>query len=375
MDEMMRQMHVNRKYLNEELQGLIFEHLREKAWKIKEDLNVFDKNVRSKIIGQRGDGVLEREGLLKEYKWCTTEVEFSRSILVWHLATDMCYRVDKDGSNVSKEDEASRCLSEYMMYLLLIRPNMLSKGFGGDNEDLEYPGDEGKYELTLRVLRGLKDPDLDDEEYQRDLRALRNGESRGYDDGSFQSNWKLEKSVLRGVDVLARQLLLLAPEKRWWMIREVWVEMLVYAAAHCPWKEHTQQLRRGGELLTHVSLLMLHLGLSAQYEYNVYDDVIYLGGEEEEEEHVEGIAVMSWWRSNKDLEKLEKIVADTKRELERQQRKLERQQRKLEQWRSSLITSTPQQGFDSLPRSLPAQTDGQGTGQPPSNNEISLSME
>ncbi|KAL3570193.1 hypothetical protein D5086_027442 [Populus alba] len=33
-DEMMRQMHVNRKYLNEELQGLIFEHLRGKAWKI-----------------------------------------------------------------------------------------------------------------------------------------------------------------------------------------------------------------------------------------------------------------------------------------------------------------------------------------------------
>jgi hypothetical protein len=43
--------------------------------------------------------------------------------------------------------------------------------------------------------------------------------------------------------------------------------------------------------------------------------------------------------------------------------------------RSSLTVSAPQQGIDSLPRSLPAQTDGQGTGQPPSNNEISLSME
>jgi hypothetical protein len=122
-DEMMRQMHVYRKDLNGELQGLIFEHLRKKAEKIKEDLNVFDKNVRSKIIGQRGDGVLEREGLLRDYKWCTTEVEFSRSILVWHLATDFCY-------SASKEYEASRCLSEYMMYLLVIRPNMLSKGFG-----------------------------------------------------------------------------------------------------------------------------------------------------------------------------------------------------------------------------------------------------
>jgi len=100
------------------------------------------------------------------------------------------------------------------------------------------------------------------------LREFRNNESRGYDDGLFQHYWKREKSVLSGVDVLARQLLLLGPEKRWEMINEVWVEMVAYAAAHCPWKEHTQELRRGGELLTHVSLLMLHLGLSEQYEFN-----------------------------------------------------------------------------------------------------------
>jgi len=77
--------------------------------------------------------------------------------------------------------------------------------------------------------------------------------------------------VLIGVDRLARQLLLLRPEKRWEMINEVWVEMLAHAAAHCPWKEHTHQLRRDGELLTHVSLLMLHLGLNEQYEFNETD--------------------------------------------------------------------------------------------------------
>jgi hypothetical protein len=292
-DEMMRQMHVYRKDLNGEQQGLIFKHLREKAEKIKEDLNVFDKNHRSKIIGQRGDGVLEREGLLREYKWCTTEVEFSRSILVWHLATDICYRADmkeadaylnEDGSSVSSEYETSRCLSEYMMYLLVIRPNMLSKGFGDEVyldtleelRDLKYRGDdyeEEEYQRNLRELWGPKDRGRDDEGYQRTLRELRNSESRVYDDGWFQREWKTEKSVVRGVDVLARQLLLLEPEKRWWMIKEVWVEMVAYAAAHCPWKEHTHQLRRGGELLTYVSLLMLHLGLTEQYEFNVYEDV------------------------------------------------------------------------------------------------------
>jgi dynactin complex subunit len=103
------------------------------------------------------------------------------------------------------------------------------------------------------------------------------------------------------------------------------------------------------------------------------------------------------------LKELEKIVADTKQDLERvanterdlERRKqelkreeqvlkreervlkrvLEHKNQELEQLRSSLTVSAPQQGIDSFPRSLPAQTDGQGTGQPPSNNEISLSME
>jgi hypothetical protein len=38
--------------------------------------------------------------------------------------------------------------------------------------------------------------------------------------------------------------------------------MLMYAASHCGWKQHADALARGGELLTHVCLLMSHLGLS-----------------------------------------------------------------------------------------------------------------
>ncbi|KAH8486585.1 hypothetical protein H0E87_025553 [Populus deltoides] len=256
-DEMMRQLHVNRKDLNGELQGLIFEHLREKSKKMKDDLNFFDKNDRSKIISQRGDGVLEREGLLLDFKWCTTEVEFSRSILVWHLATEFCYIVDKERSSVSTKYETSICLSEYMMYLLVIRPNMLSETLR-DLQDLKQRRDE-EYQSTLRQLWGL-------------TQTLPNSESHD----EFQRRWKTETSVLRGVERLARQLLLLESEKRLKMIKEVWIEMVAYAAAHCSWKEHAHQLRRGGELLTHVSLLMLHLGLSEQYDINGLDSRIIL---------------------------------------------------------------------------------------------------
>jgi peptidoglycan hydrolase CwlO-like protein len=69
----------------------------------------------------------------------------------------------------------------------------------------------------------------------------------------------------------------------------------------------------------------------------------------------------------KELKELKKIVADKDRELEHQQRvlehkdrELEREKRELEQLRSYLTASAPQQGIDSLPRSLLAQTDDQG---------------
>ncbi|KAJ6676387.1 hypothetical protein OIU85_009652 [Salix viminalis] len=249
-DEMMRQMHVNWKDLNGRLHEFIFEHLRKKANKMKENLNLFDKKLRSKIIGQRGDGVLEREGLLKNLKWCTIELEFSWSIVVWHLATEICYDVDKD--EASNYVSTSKCLSEYLMYLLVIRPNMLSKGFG----------DEVHLNTLIRDLRG---EDII-QSYNR---------APGYDDAEFQTRWKRHKSAVEGGRVLARQLVesISESKKRWEMIEEVWMEMLTHAAAHCPWKEHAHQLRRGGELLTHVCFLMLHLGLSQQYEFQ-YDDRI-----------------------------------------------------------------------------------------------------
>ncbi|TXG68483.1 hypothetical protein EZV62_003418 [Acer yangbiense] len=53
-------------------------------------------------------------------------------------------------------------------------------------------------------------------------------------------------------------------KRRWKMISEVWLEMLAYAAQNCDWKEHAQHLRNGGELLTHVSVLMVNFRLNKQ---------------------------------------------------------------------------------------------------------------
>ncbi|KAK2652771.1 hypothetical protein Ddye_012679 [Dipteronia dyeriana] len=51
-------------------------------------------------------------------------------------------------------------------------------------------------------------------------------------------------------------------DAKWQKIGSKWFEMLVQAANNCRGNDHAQQLRRGGEFLTHVWLLMAYFGLT-----------------------------------------------------------------------------------------------------------------
>ncbi|GLT75587.1 hypothetical protein SLA2020_472990 [Shorea laevis] len=44
------------------------------------------------------------------------------------------------------------------------------------------------------------------------------------------------------------------------------MEMLVFAASKCEWREHKTQMKNGKELLTHVALLMVHFGLTGHVQ-------------------------------------------------------------------------------------------------------------
>ncbi|KAF2322092.1 hypothetical protein GH714_006537 [Hevea brasiliensis] len=80
------------------------------------------------------------------------------------------------------------------------------------------------------------------------------------------------KSVLFDASRLAKSLQSLeteeqwTSEKKWEMINRVWIEMLSYAANQCGSNNHAKQLTGGGELLTHVWLLMAHLGITEQFQ-------------------------------------------------------------------------------------------------------------
>ncbi|XVE68233.1 hypothetical protein DITRI_Ditri09bG0052000 [Diplodiscus trichospermus] len=243
-----------------ELQELIFQQLKERS---KNIIRISDVNACKKLLSYRGDCVLEKMKCLELLKWSTIDVEFDHSLLLWHIATQLCYwddvkRLEYHLENLNKYSNVGRCLSDYMLYLLVMYPSMLPKGIG-----------EIRYQETCSDATRF---------FQRRKRKIGNEVDEACHElyevgiGSFEEVEEDESgSVLFQGSRLAKQLQSLQSEehweygKKWEMINKVWVEMLAYAAVNCAWKDHGQQLTGGGELLTHVCLLMANLGLSEQY--------------------------------------------------------------------------------------------------------------
>ncbi|KAK3038819.1 hypothetical protein RJ639_028541 [Escallonia herrerae] len=187
----------------------------------------------------------------KYLKWSTSDVEFDQSILIWHIATDLCYYMDGGENLADPKCEESKDISDYMMYLLVMCPYMLPIGIGMIRfrdtcaEAREFFQEKspiyGKAEACRKLLQ------VNTEVLPAKVKGDRS------------------KSVLFDACRLAKSLR--AMEGRQWEVAShVWVEMLAYAATHCRGNHHAQQLRKGGELLTHVWLLMAHLGITEQFQ-------------------------------------------------------------------------------------------------------------
>ncbi|KAM0919593.1 hypothetical protein ACQ4PT_008069 [Festuca glaucescens] len=229
-----------------ELKTLVFRELKDKA------ASIVDTESYRKFSNHRGQWALQCKGYYKELGW-SVEVEFDESILLWHIATDLCRYSDdsSDDAKLSEYVSISRAVSNYMLFLLVARPFMLTAGIGqirfGDTcaeaknffaREMTRPDERSAAMMVLEVNAEIA---------PRDVKGDRS------------------KSVLFDACRLAKSLLELQPGKRWRLIRVVWVEMLCYAASNCRSNFHAKQLSNGGELLTVVWFLMTHLGMGEQY--------------------------------------------------------------------------------------------------------------
>ncbi|MED6126868.1 hypothetical protein PIB30_082637 [Stylosanthes scabra] len=229
------------------LKHVIFTHLKKKQDHYYRQR--FDYNYLKKLLSYRGENALTRSNI----KW-SVEVEFGHSLLIWHIATDLCYHSTTEGY-LDYNREESRRISNYMLYLLLMRPLMLPKWINRITHVRKT------FREATRILQ-RKQIQVKDEAIASKLLIQMNKQCHQPLEQLLRE--KAGKSLLQEGCRLASQIL--DDRVSWSDICNIWIEMLTYAASHCEWQAHAQQLRRGGEFLTHVCLLMAELGLSEQFD-------------------------------------------------------------------------------------------------------------
>ncbi|KAF8712592.1 hypothetical protein HU200_028345 [Digitaria exilis] len=155
---------------------------------------------------RRGQFVLNSRQALKGVAgWTVQNPEFDETVVIWHVATDIFISEITAAAGHSydaKLVEATTVLSNYMMYLLVAKPNML-------------PG-------RPDCSSGISD--------QVDKKKLAE---------SLCRTWTIEMvaSILGMDDTLE-------------LIFAVWVEIMLYAAERVPRDSHARELGNGGEFIT-----------------------------------------------------------------------------------------------------------------------------
>uniref|UniRef100_A0A0D9WTV1 DUF4220 domain-containing protein n=1 Tax=Leersia perrieri TaxID=77586 RepID=A0A0D9WTV1_9ORYZ len=248
------------------------------------------------LIGCRGDRVMKSEGI-DGLRWSLEDREFDESLLIWHIATDLRFREEQPAVSVTAETrkhmEIARELSNYLYYIMVVHPLMLSSS-------------------TTMAIKRCRDTCAEARRlFLKDQIMATNAGGKGSshrrrrhrnraivsEDNAYEVMFKVEtplhaavvkgdrsKSVLWDGCSLAKQLRQISGGdeserdrgKEWRVVCKVWVEMLCFAAVHCGGYHHAERLKDGGELITFVCLLMTHLGMGKHYKTEVGDAYAHL---------------------------------------------------------------------------------------------------
>ncbi|KAF7026468.1 hypothetical protein CFC21_038577 [Triticum aestivum] len=228
---------------------------------IKENLNKWTREAAHK---EEREAVIKRQ-VNEKLAVLTDSVErqFHESLLVWHIATDLCCHPLE--TTVATEDTSmmrlvSETLSEYMLYLLIKQPDMSPPGIGL----VLYRDTCAEAKLFFKSAAAW-DPD------HRDARRMLLGVNTTMEPSAVNGT-RCRSVLFKGV-ILGKALRDLGDDLMWQLVARVWEEMLTYAAGKCRGSTHLPQLSRGGELITMVWFLMAHMGVGDMYEINERDGV------------------------------------------------------------------------------------------------------
>ncbi|GJM99527.1 hypothetical protein PR202_ga16634 [Eleusine coracana subsp. coracana] len=198
----------------------------------------------------RGQWTVSRHKVCGDQMRWSLQAPFDQSVLVWHLATELCLYHPRTTATAYDKLPAARCsrlISRYMIYLLLIRPEMLMPGsrqglFTASCDDIE---------LMLKRRRG-------NEPSSQDVRTI----AEQILDAAQSPSTNVGTLIPRACN-LAKELMELLDdeEQRWKVIQGVWVEMLCCSAGRCRGYLHARSMGEGVEFLSVVWLLLSRLGM------------------------------------------------------------------------------------------------------------------
>ncbi|RLN33709.1 hypothetical protein C2845_PM03G06220 [Panicum miliaceum] len=207
-----------------EITQLIAEHVKD-GWK----QYIVDAPSYKRFNNFRGQWTLSRHKLHGQQMWWSLQqVPFDWSVLIWHLATELCIHHPRTSPTTSVELPAarySRVISNYMIYLLFIRPEMLMPG---TRQGLFTAA---CYDIGLMLKRGNEPPPEDARTVAQQI--LRTSKSP-----------LIEKIgiMVPGACKVAEELMELQEDKRWKVIQGVWVEMLCCSASSCRGYLHAKSM-------------------------------------------------------------------------------------------------------------------------------------
>lgn len=224
--------------------NLIYDHVRQ-GW----EQYINDTAAYISFNNSRGQRTIEREGHPELLVHLNRP--FDETVLLWHLATDFCFYFMDATDEIEEMSRCSRQISNYLVYLLFVNPEMLMTGTRSNLFKTTY----GDLKRMIQ-LDAIEEPTLNERKITSrivdQVMMITPGEG-----GLIQDAFGLAEE-LRNVGMEA--------DATWRIIQGVWVEMLCFSAGRCRGYLQAKSLGKGGEYLSHVWLLLSYMGMETLAE-------------------------------------------------------------------------------------------------------------
>ncbi|XP_071718355.1 uncharacterized protein [Rutidosis leptorrhynchoides] len=280
--------YVKTKRYTDKLRDFIFDEIQNRSKAVHDNLHEA-KYISSSL----GDWVLRDERGWSHLSGYTRDCDYGQRVILWHIVTDLCYYKEFNknpmSTDVNNNREIAKLLSDYMLYILIMKPNMITSITSTV---------QGNFLAALRDVKGIFKTERTNQVNEVQQQTIKSGDTQVdtellnectkiFDKTDEYWNSKVpnidqqmavvpfisleqQTSVLPYSVILANEVMKIDGQgncsDKWLILSKVWVDLLCYGAKHSQAKIQSEQVIKGGELITIIWLLMAHFGFGDQFK-------------------------------------------------------------------------------------------------------------